>query len=600
MKINYVRTRGFRKFEDEFETELYDVTNITGRNRSGKTNILYAIINTILGTNLTGDDRACLINNNRDSSYTEIRFTDDNGMEHTLIRGKSRFANSGTMIVLDGMPVKQEDLSRFIKDKKLLLAIINPLYFLNKKPSEQKELIDKYLSNIKPKEIFDKLNKSQQDELIEKYSQKKNVEFNRLTKEQQEDFINFEMLNICMDIAYNNLSNDEKSLLEGMPINVTEYIKELNEKIKTTKFKISNIEGKIDYAEKSISEEIPEPKKFDKDEELSIAKEELKFLNSNQKIVDTDKQLKTIQRIEQDILTKETEINDLNNKIKEGKRKLAEITNNMNCSCPTCGQKIVNDSKMTVINNMKNELWKIYDKKVGIEAKVNDLKFNRNMERCQFHAIGGDGVIDKSKRIAIVENNIKQLEQERLEIEKYNNQIAIKEKNAENTKKDIAKLKEEKRMQTGVVTSLEKAKKVAQKLYIAYIEEKLKLAKQYFKDVDIRFYSVLKETGELKEDFLITYQNRTLTELSRSETIATAVEFANMFNKISKMNFPIFIDDYESCADYDFITDYAKGTQVIVSKVEKGSNLKIADGNSDKFTIIKTESNNKVAELQAA
>ena len=69
--------------------------------------------------------------------------------------------------------------------------------------------------------------------------------------------------------------------------------------------------------------------------------------------------------------------------------------------------------------------------------------------------------------------------------------------------------------------------------------------------------------------------------------VATALEFANMFNEISGTHFPIFIDDAESCADYDFVNEYAKNTQVIVSNVEKGNLLKIADANnSNNATII--------------
>ena len=52
MRINYVKTIGFRKFKGSFETDLYDITNITGKNRSGKSNILYAIVNTIFLYNL--------------------------------------------------------------------------------------------------------------------------------------------------------------------------------------------------------------------------------------------------------------------------------------------------------------------------------------------------------------------------------------------------------------------------------------------------------------------------------------------------------------------------------------------------------------------
>ena len=116
----------------------------------------------------------------------------------------------------------------------------------------------------------------------------------------------------------------------------------------------------------------------------------------------------------------------------------------------------------------------------------------------------------------------------------------------------------------------------------------MKLAKQYLKDVDIKFYSILKTTGEIKEDFVINYKNTPLSDLSRSETIATALEFANMFNQITRVNLPIFIDDYESCADYDFIKDYSKNSQLLISTVKKHKYLSIANyNNSNQVTVIK-------------
>jgi len=133
MKISYVKTIGFRKFKNTFETKIYDVTNITGKNRAGKSNILYAIVNILLGTNLSGDDKVCLINRNCDASYGELHFTDNKGIKHILIRGKHRYDNSKNFISLDGKPATQKDLVSFYKDKKLFLSIINPLYFLNKK-----------------------------------------------------------------------------------------------------------------------------------------------------------------------------------------------------------------------------------------------------------------------------------------------------------------------------------------------------------------------------------------------------------------------------------------------------------------------------------
>ena len=116
----------------------------------------------------------------------------------------------------------------------------------------------------------------------------------------------------------------------------------------------------------------------------------------------------------------------------------------------------------------------------------------------------------------------------------------------------------------------------------------MKPAKKYLTDVNIKFYSILKTTGEIKEDFIITYKNNSLVDLSRSETIATALEFSNMFNKIANTNFPIFIDDYESCVDYDFISKYSHDTQLIICNVKKGKSLKISNfENRNQYTIMK-------------
>jgi hypothetical protein len=587
MKVNYVKTNGFRKFKGIFETDLYDITNITGKNRSGKSNVLYAIINIMLGTNLSGDEKACLINKNCDESYGELHFTDNNGIKHTLIRGKNKYSSKGNFLALDGKPITQAELISFYKDKKLFLSIINPLYFLNKKPAEQKEMVDKYLSDIRPKVIFDRLDNQNQDMLINKYYHNKEKKYDELTAKEQEEFINFNMFNICMDIAYNNLSKQEQNILEGVPSDIPSYISELNADIKKTENLISSLDGKIEYAQNIVNEKIPEYKTFEKDEELSLAEQELSHLNTNAKIVDKENQKKVVEELEKDILSKETEFNELDTSMKTGKKKYLSIKNGETCTCPTCNQHIQNESKSITIKNMHNELIAMYDKRNLLETQIKDLKFKLSVERCKYHALEGNPIIEKEKRIAVVEQTIKQLETEKQEIQKFNHEIAIKEKTINGAKSDINKFTADKQTKIKFIDTLNEAKKVAQKLYIAYIEEKMKLAKEYLKDVDIKFYSVLKTTGEIKEDFIITYKNNPLSDLSRSETIATALEFANMFNKISRANIPIFIDDYESCADYDFINEYSKDTQVILSKVEKGHLLKIADANSDNCTIIK-------------
>lgn len=616
---------------------MYDTTSISGKNRSGKSNILYAIVNILLGTNLSGDEKSCLINQKVDSSYGELHFTDNQGIKHILVRIKNRVGTKNNSLTLDGKSITQNELISFYKDKKLFLSIINPLYFLSKKTAEQKEMVDKYLSDIKPMEIFKTLNDLQQQTLLNRYfripvreiydmldenelkelyslnklqeiTNKKYEELSQkelfssfkdvvlkdikyyymLSQKEQEEFINTHILNIFMDIAYNNLSQEEQNILEGIPQDIPTYISELNQDIKKAESYITSLNSKIDYAQNIADEKLPEARKFEKEVELSLSYQELDSLSNDKRIKDKENQKKKVEDLEKEILNLSTEITELEKKMKSGKQKYLAIKNGLNNLCPTCEQHIQNEAKEKTIANMKKDLTDAFNRKNTLEAKEKDLKFKLAMEKCQYHALGGDTSIDNTKKVANINENIKALEKEQKEIERFNNEIAVKQKNIQNAKRDISNFNKQISIQNKYISDLKDARKVAQKLYIGYIEEKMKLAKHYLKNVKVQFYSVLKTTGEIKDDFVITYKGNLLSNLSRSETIATALEFANMFNQIAKTKFPIFVDDMESCADYDFIKAYASNSQIIVSNVVKGSNLKIEDYyNNEDCTIIK-------------
>ena len=616
---------------------MYDTTSISGKNRSGKSNILYAIVNILLGTNLSGDEKSCLINQKVDSSYGELHFIDNQGIKHILVRIKNRVGTKNNSLTLDGKSITQNELISFYKDKKLFLSIIKPLYFLSKKPAEQKEMVDRYLSDIKPMEIFKNLSDLQQQTLLNRYfrisareiydkleenelkelyslnklqeiTNKKYEELSQkelfssfkdvvlkdlkyyymLSQKEQEEFVNTHILNIFMDIAYNNLSQEEQKLLEGIPQDIPTYISELNQDIKKAESYITSLNGKIDYAQNIADEKLPEAKKFEKEVELSLAYQELDSLSNDKQIKDKENQKQKVENLEKEILNLSTEITELEKKMKSGKQKYLAIKNGSNNLCPTCEQHIQNEAKEKTIANMKKDLTDAFNRKNTLEAKEKDLKFKLAMEKCQYHALGGDTSIDNTKKVANINENIKALEKEQKEIERFNNEIAVKQKNIQNAKRDISNFNKQISIQNKYISDLKDARKVAQKLYIGYIEEKMKLAKHYLKNVKVQFYSVLKTTGEIKDDFVITYKGNLLSNLSRSEIIATALEFANMFNQIAKTKFPIFVDDMESCADYDFIKAYASNSQIIVSNVVKGSNLKIEDYyNNEDCTIIK-------------
>ena len=536
MVIKRIKTSAFRKFEKVFETNLYNTTSITGKNTSGKTNILYAIVWAFLGSNLSGDERVWLGNIKADNCYVELEFIDNKNIKHILVRNKNKYDSKNSFILLDNKRVKQEELVSFYKDKKLFLSILNPNYFISKKPAEQKELLDKYLPQID------------------------------------------------IGTVYNKLDDNEKTLLEEIPQNILDYMVELRANKKMYEDKIKNLKGKIEYAESFAYSKLEEKKFFDKDEELTLARQELSFLNADKSLFDKDRQQELVCSLEEKLIQMENTINRLSTEMSEGKKKYLIIKNAPQSYCPMCEQEVKDIVKMHTIEKMRSDLENKFYEKKDLEKNLTDFKIKINTEKCKLYAIHDN--TELKNRIIEVENQISVLEQEKLDIEKYNSSIDIKIKNMNEAKSDIELFENEMKVYSKNVNNIENALKVAQKLYTNYIEEKMKFATKHLNNVSIRYYSVVKESGELKDDFVITYKNIEFKNLSKSESIATALELSNMFNKISGVKLPLFIDDSESCADYDFIEQYSKDTQILIARVNKGQELQISDYKLERNTYL--------------
>ncbi len=529
MKITYLKTIGFRKFENEFETDLFDVTSITGGNAKGKTNILYAVIWGFLGCNLTGDDKVYIGNKNTDNCYVEIHFIDNLGVTHTLKRLKNKYNNKKNFLLLDEKQISQDELTSYYSDKKLFLSIVNSNYFISRSPADQKALLDKYLPEIDIKEIYNKLDK------------------------------------------------EEKNILEGCPKNVTKYIQELNDDKKMYEDKIKNLQGKIAYAENFIGEKLDTIKTFDKQEELSLAQQELSFLKTDQKAEARNKQLKIVENLNSQINLYQNQIETLTTNMINGKKTYLSIKNEPISYCPMCKQQLSDKGRLNTIQNMKTDLENDYSNRIKLETELQEIKKNLAVEKCKLYALGNDNADKQKTRITEVENQIKVLEKEKSEIDQYNTSINVKRENIQKAKADIQIFNKNIDELYNSLDSNKKAKDIAQKLLINYIEAKMQHATKHLKNVGIKYYTILKDSGEIKQDFIITYKGNEFKNLSRSETIATSLEISNMLNKISGVNLPLFVDDSESCADYNFIEDFSNDTQILIAKVEKGQNLEISN-----------------------
>lgn len=187
--------------------------------------------------------------------------------------------------------------------------------------------------------------------------------------------------------------------------------------------KIKTIRGKIEYAENIVNMPIETLKTFEKAEELSLARQELSFLTVDKSSIDKSEQEKIVNELSTEIQKTQAEIDDLDLKMKTGKRKYLAVKSEPVSCCSLCGQVIKSENKSIAIKNMKLELEEMFLRKTKLEQNIVDTKSKLAVEKCKLYALDGTSETEKEKQIANIEIQVNNLKQERLEIERYNNSI---------------------------------------------------------------------------------------------------------------------------------------------------------------------------------
>ena len=101
------------------------------------------------------------------------------------------------------------------------------------------------------------------------------------------------------------------------------------------------------------------------------------------------------------------------------------------------------------------------------------------------------------------------------------------------------------------------------------VKKQMDMVKSYLNRVKIVFSKVDEETGEIKDDYKIFYDDKEFNVLSLSEKIRATLEISNLINKIVGLNAPTFIDNAESITHYNDEFD----NQVIIATVVKDQEL---------------------------
>ena len=154
-QITGMTISGFKSYQEPTELTFGNPTIITGGNGRGKTSVADAIAFAVTGLPFFGErgiDR--LHNEENPDVYIAMRFVDDTGRAHELVRTRQK---NRMCITYDGGEVRQLDLKDLFGESDVFLSILNPLYFIEELGNEGKNLLGVYLPELPPEKVLEQL-----------------------------------------------------------------------------------------------------------------------------------------------------------------------------------------------------------------------------------------------------------------------------------------------------------------------------------------------------------------------------------------------------------------------------------------------------------
>ena len=514
---------GYKDLPNGFSAEFDDnTTYIVGANFQRKTTVGSLFNWCLTGTSLYGNEKEQVANDkiNVSNVVVDITFIDNYGIEHRLIRDKGKQMN----LTLDGKEIKQEMLANFYQDKDIFLISHNPYYFASLEPKDQKELIRRIIPSISKEESFSLLDENVQRiigspiEHLGSYIDKKNEQINELQKEYNE--------NVGKVDAYNRIA-----LIQT---------------------------GNI--------------MQFDKEEELKHLKEQYETISMNLENSNLEDLQHSIGRINERL---EEIINDkLANIIENYNRENEKLKNvdQEQSICPTCRQEIKdNEVKEHLRNFYHKELDRLQEKADKLKLDATDLVNERKEKQNLFEKLNTSDMQKLQEEREKLKEQINVLEQEKNDILLHNKEVTIKQEQLKKVNDDLELSKKVVQEIEDDLENTKKQKEIANKLKRLVIEKQRQEINKYLDKVDIQFCRENKTNDKITECCDIYYEGREYKKLSKSQQARACLEISNLFNNLSGIKAPIFLDDAESITDIQQMVN----TQMIISLVIKYNPLEI-------------------------
>ena len=542
---NIFNVKNYKGLEDGFKVEFDEITYIVGDNAKNKTTIGSLPLWILTGYNIYGSNKEQVANDSiitGQNTIASMTIIDNQGSEHVITRCKGK----DNFVMLDGIRITQEILTRFYKDVHAFICSYYPNYFRSMDLAKQRELLLRILPAVSSEDAF---------KLLEK---------------------------------------EEQEILEHPIADIKGFCKSKRDEIKEITSELDKLAGSKNMLINIAIQKEDNLKKFEKQSELdNLEKEYEKLIENTDNIVTLEEIEKDINRLDSKISNNiKIELQELQKRQKKELENLDNVTS-VTSTCPTCKQEIKNENLIKALKiTYKKNINTIAEKIETLKKDTQELIDKRKEKIEKYKVLKTPQMQEKTKIRDEIKQKIDILQKEKSEIDLFNKEVELKHNEIQNAKKQIEEFDKLSKEMSETIDKYNNQLKIATRLNLLTIKEQMKKANGYLKNVTIEFSRVNEETGEIMDVYEIKYNGRMYEKLSKSYKLRADIEIATLINKITGINTPMFIDDVESITKIDTTNNI----QTIMAIVIKYNDLEVIYDYSEVLKRERDSINKKIEE----
>lgn len=555
LQIEHLTVTGFGCFAGEHTWTFGRMTTVTGHNYQGKSTIADAIAYALTGAPFFGGrDLDRLQNEGSPFMRVELTVRTNEGKIHEIRRARQ---GGKTALSVDGTTTTQERFAERFGSRDLILSLLNPLYFAEVLGGDGRTLVEQYLPSVPHAAVREKLSEHMRGilgddrlEMPEIYLKEKRRELKELEKDRL-------VLDGQMQQTENQRAKLQSELAEKKALlsHTTAALAPLESKQGSQDFtaldaEIARLSAQYDAVQDGKA-----------DDRRAALQAELDAVREREFSFPGTAQLRQMQGQLQALYGR---YND-----EAGRLQYLQTLG----ICPTCLRRIDAAGFPEIQAAFTSRLQKIQEDGVALRQQREALAMQETQARQEFDALKAGEItrLEQELAVAQADNAAQQRELIKAKIKELSAQRALGGLTAEEAQQYQTLFHEQGKLESGIsqieklLDSLPKGQQEGlDKLdeEIRTLQDKITAAKAYQSEraallfapvqmhkAGLKLYEPMKESGELRDVFKLTWDGRDYVRLSLSERMRCGLEVVELLSRLSGKSYPLFVDNTESFCD---------------------------------------------------